>query len=63
MSSRTWSHLETWCQMIVGTLLAQLILWLFGVPLLTAINLNIVMFIVSYVRTYTIRRIFNRLRR
>jgi hypothetical protein len=58
MTPAQWAHAETLAQMLIGTLLAQSILALFGVPLHEALALNAVMFGVSYLRTYAIRRAF-----
>jgi hypothetical protein len=44
--------------MVIGTVLAQVVLRGFGVALTDAIAINVVMFFVSYTRTYIIRRVF-----
>jgi hypothetical protein len=62
MSESRWAHYETWAQMVVGTCLAQIVLWSFGVPLGHALSINAVMFFVSYIKTYAIRRMFHGIR-
>ena len=59
MSDEHWHHMETCAQMVAGTVLAQGVLWGFGVPLRHALGINAVMFVVSYIRTYLIRRMFH----
>lgn len=58
MTLRQWSHLETISQMVVGMVLAQIVLFLFGIPLGEAVWFGVVMLMVSYIRTYLIRRSF-----
>ena len=62
MNERRWAHCETWAQMIVGAVLNQLVLWWFNIPFSTALTIFSIMFVVSYIRTYTIRRIFHGIR-
>lgn len=50
--------LEAAANSIAGIVLAQIVLWAFGLPLLEAITLNVVMIIVSYVRSLVLRMIF-----
>ena len=59
MTVEGWHHAEAACQMITGTVLAQGVLWCFDVPLGDALWINAVMFCVSYIRTYAIRRAFH----
>ena len=58
MTESSWAHVETTAQMVFGCILAQAVLWGFGVALTDAIAINICMFFVSYLRTYAIRRVF-----
>jgi hypothetical protein len=58
MTESSWAHIETSAQMVAGCILAQVVLWGFGVSLKDAIAINVVMFFVSYARTYVIRRVF-----
>jgi len=58
MTSRTLAHIETVTQMVAGTALAQIVLAAFCIEFDRALALNAVMFAVSYVRTYAIRRAF-----
>lgn len=58
LKESSWAHLETSSQMVIGTVLAQVVLRGFGVALTDAIAINVVMFFVSYTRTYIIRRVF-----
>ena len=53
------SHAEALTQNIVGLLIAFVILKLFGLSTAQSIQIQIVFFFVSYIRSYTIRRIFN----
>jgi hypothetical protein len=59
MSPAGWAHAEAIAQNVIGCILAQFVLFCFGVPIGTALGLNIVMFAVSYARTYVIRRVFD----
>ena len=51
-------HIETLTQMIVGLLLGYVILRMFGLTNTQSITLQIIFFIVSYARSYTIRGLF-----
>ncbi len=62
MSDSGWAHAEAAAQNIVGVVMAQFVLWCFSIPLASAIGLNIVMFILSYARTYVLRRVFHHVR-
>lgn len=52
------SHVEAVCNAVVGVVLAQAVLWAFGMPVREALSLNAVMFIVSFLRSLIIRRAF-----
>lgn len=54
------SHYEAAANALIGLMLAQLVLWLWGIPIVEALWLNAVMMAVSYARSYALRRIFAR---
>lgn len=64
-----WSIIETWAQMIIGQIISltvQVVLfWLMDIPVTIGQNLFIgaVFFCTSFIRSYTIRRIFNAIKR
>lgn len=58
MSDVRLAHIEALLNCITGVVLAQLVLWAFGVPLHEALALNVVMILVSYVRSFVLRMIF-----
>lgn len=62
MTENRWTHLECAAQIIIGSLLAQAVLFAFGVQFVMAVQLNIAMLSVSYARQYVIRRYFATLR-
>ena len=51
-------HIETLTQMIVGLILGYVILRMFGLTNSQSITLQIIFFIVSYARSYTIRWVY-----
>ena len=51
-------HIETLTQMLVGLILGYVILRAFGLTNSQSITLQVIFFIVSYVRSYTIRWLF-----
>lgn len=55
------SHVEAVANAIVGTVIGQIVLWLFGLPITEALWLNITFLGVSYIRAFILRRIFARL--
>lgn len=67
MQSRAWSFIESWANILVGygvALLTQVIVFpLYGLSVSLHGNLEIgaIFTIVSLIRTYTLRRLFNRL--
>ncbi len=40
MTANAWHHIETWCQMVAGTLISQVVLALFGVPMAHALAIT-----------------------
>ena len=64
MTGQRWyvSHAETITQNVVGLLLGAIILMVYGIPWsTTGWKMQATFFVVAYVRSYTIRRAFNRL--
>jgi len=57
---RKRSHQEAAVNTIVGILINQGILLAFGMPLTQATIITAIMVLVSYLRSYVIRRIFSR---
>lgn len=55
------AHLETSVQMVVGLIIGYIILRVFGLTSTESVALQSVIFITSYIRSYTIRRIFAKL--
>lgn len=55
------THVESLANAILGIAIAQLVLWVWGVPLHEAVGLNATLFGISYVRAYALRTIFRRL--
>ena len=51
-------HIETLTQMIVGLILGYVILRMFGLTNSQSITLQVIFFIVSYARSYSIRWLF-----
>lgn len=51
-------HIETLTQMLVGLILGYVILRAFGLTNTQSITLQVIFFVVSYVRSYTIRWFF-----
>ena len=61
MKQNTLIHLETLAQILVGNVAALVILYFYGMSLQQSLSLQIVFFITSYIRSYFIRRTFNKL--
>jgi phosphate/sulfate permease len=55
------SHAEAIANSLIGAVLAQLVLWIFGLPITEALSLNATMIGVSYARAFALRRLFARL--
>ena len=51
-------HIETLTQMLVGLILGYVILRAFGLTNSQSLTLQLVFFVVSYARSYTIRLLF-----
>ena len=51
-------HIETLTQTLVGLILGYVILRVFGLTNSQSITLQVIFFVVSYVRSYTLRWLF-----
>lgn len=60
MTSLQLAHAESAANAIAGLVLAQAVLFEFGVPVGEAVELNVAMLAVSYVRSLVLRLIFSR---
>ncbi len=60
--NQTWiqSHLETLTQNIVGLIIGFIILTCWGLSPSESVSLQFVIFVSSYIRSYIIRRCFNK---
>ena len=54
-------HLETLAQIISGNIIALVILYFYGMSLTQSLSLQVVFFITSYIRSYFIRKTFNKI--
>lgn len=54
------THIEAFANAVVGLLIAQGILWLWGMSGHEALVLNVIMFVVSYLRSFLIRMTFRK---
>ena len=61
MKQSTLIHLETLAQIVSGNIIALVILYFYGMSLQQSLSLQIVFFVTSYIRSYFIRRTFNKL--
>lgn len=61
MASQKWyiSHAETLAQNIIGQVIAFLVLHLYGMDVETSLQIQVILFVTSYLRSYLIRRAFN----
>ena len=61
-AKQTWlqSHAETLTQNVVGLMIGFIILKCFGMTASESVQLQAVIFATSYLRSYLIRRFFNR---
>ena len=59
MTSRQLAHIEAAANTIIGSLIGQIALWAYGLPLMHALSLNATLIALSYVRSYVIRRLFH----
>lgn len=55
------SHAETITQNVLGLIISFIILRIFGMSVNESIQLQSVFFVVSYIRSYLVRRTFDRL--
>lgn len=55
------SHMEALAQNVVGLMIAFIILKMWGLSTTQSVQLQAIFFFSSYVRSYLIRRLFNRL--
>ena len=61
MKQSTLIHLETLAQILVGNVVALVILYFYGMSLQQSLSLQLIFFVTSYIRSYFIRRTFNKL--
>ena len=61
MKQSTLIHLETFTQIFVGNIVALVILYFYGMSLQQSLSLQLIFFVTSYIRSYFIRRTFNKL--
>ena len=61
MKQNTLTHLETLAQIISGNIIALVILYFYGMSLQQSLSLQLIFFVTSYIRSYFIRRTFNKL--
>ena len=54
-------HLQTLAQILVGNVVALVILYFYGMSLQQSLGLQLIFFVTSYIRSYFIRRTFNKL--
>lgn len=59
MQSKKHAHLETLTQNVLGLLIAFIILKLYGLSTSQSIQLQIIFFFASYIRSYMVHRFFN----
>ena len=62
MGKQSWleSHLEALTQNVVGLLIGFIILTWWGLSPTESVSLQAVIFVSSYIRSYVIRRLFNK---
>ena len=58
MQSKLNSHIEALTQNVVGLAIAFLVLHLYGVALNDSVEIQCILFVASYIRSYLIRRFF-----
>ena len=61
ITNKHYAHLETITQNILGIIAGLIILKLFNIPLSDSIQLQVIFFVVSYIRSYYVRRVFSKL--
>ena len=57
--SKKRSFQEALANMILGLILSQIVLFLFGIPVQDAALINVIMIAISFIRSYFVRRFFN----
>lgn len=57
--TRTMAHIEALTQNIVGLLIAFVVMKVIGVETTAVLKIQVSLFILSYIRSYGIRRFFN----
>lgn len=58
--TKTLAHIESLAQNVVGLIIAFCILKGFGMSTHDSLVLQAIFFVTSYIRSYTIRRLFNK---
>ena len=61
LTNKHYAHLETITQNILGIIAGLIILRLFNIPFSDSIKLQAIFFVVSYIRSYCVRRMFSKL--
>ena len=61
LTNKHYAHLETITQNILGIIAGLIILRLFNIPFSDSIQLQVIFFVVSYIRSYCVRRVFSKL--
>ena len=61
LTNKHYAHLETITQNILGIIAGLIILRLFNIPFSDSIQLQAIFFVVSYIRSYCVRRLFSKL--
>ena len=61
LTNKQYAHLETITQNILGIIAGLIILRLFNIPFSDSIQLQVIFFVVSYIRSYCVRRAFSKL--
>ena len=61
LTNKHYAHLETITQNILGIIAGLIILRLFNIPFSDSIQLQVIFFVVSYIRSYCVRRMFSKL--
>ena len=59
MESHKLAHLEALTQNVVGLLISFIVMKLLGVDLVTVLYIQVTLFILSYIRSYYIRKLFH----
>jgi len=57
--SRRLAAYEAGANMVAGTIMSNIVLFAFGLPLAENIAITAIMIVASFVRSYVIRRIFH----